>query len=437
MHLCVITFLLMILSLHSCSVMKVAAARPALIHVNNSSENNCSSISLINDTLCDIDVTNFTSLACHDLDSALNYITTASNKFSIAHVCLPSGTFTLRKSWSLNISVLLTGHKAYNSYPSVIHCQYNDTQTTGIASNANELKYALSFHNVQFVGLQYVQFKHCPQPLRIELSYNVSILNCTFTNFTEAVLDIYNSIHVTIANSNFSNNSGTGNVLLPFRGNSGAIAIAYNNKLKDKSISVANQTVLVRNCMFTNNQANVSIGSFLTSSKTVAQRIITGRGGGLSLLMNESFHNVTALIANCQFVDNFASSYGGGVYIAFNGINTQHMVTVDNCHFINNTATLGGGGINIAFLANGEVNYPMTALIRNCYFFGNQGETGGGTYIFPASTFGGDGNVAFIENCCYENNEASGFGGAIAAATYALFRSTEHLPLYRIYNRSE
>ena len=438
MRLCVITHLLIALSLHSCSVIKVTAARSALIYVDNSSKNNCSLINLMNDTLCDIDITeysNFTSLTCPDLDTALNYITTTSNKFSSAVVCLPSGTFTLRKSWSLNISVLLTGHKADNSYPSIIHCQYNDTQSTNVASTANELEYVLSFHNVLFVRLQYVQFRHCPQPLRIELSYNVSILNCAFTNFTEAVLDIYNSIHVSIANSNFSNNLGTGNVLLPFRGNSGAVAIGYSNKLENKSISVTNQTILVRNCVFTNNRANASIRSFLTSSNIVARGIFTGRGGGLSLLINESFHNITALVADCQFINNFASSFGGGIYVVFNGINTQHMVTVDDCQFINNTATLGAGGINIAYLTNGEINYPITALIRNSHFFGNQGETGGATYIFPASTFGGDGNVAYIENCFYESNEASGFGGAIAAATYALFRTTEHLPLYHIYNR--
>ena len=425
-----IIFLLVNLSLYSYSVMAVSV----LIYINNSdsSHHTCSLISL-DDTLCDINVTeysSFTSYTCPDLDSALNHITATTNNFSFAHICLSSGNFTLRKSWSLNISVVLTGD---NLYPSVIQCQYNDKQNIGIAETADQLKYVLFFHNVQFVRLEFVQFESCPQPLRIELSYNVSILNCAFTNFSEAVLDIYNSAHVTITNSNFSNNSGSGNVLLPFRGNTGAVAIGYN---KEKSISITNQTILVQNCLFTNNRANVSTQSFLTSSNIVAQGIFTGRGGGVGLLINESFHNVTALITDCRFVNNFVSSFGGGVYVVFNGTSTQHKVTVDNCQFINNTGTLGAGGINIAYLTNGEFNYPITAIIRNSYFFGNQGETGGATYIFPASTFGGDGNVAFIENCFYENNEASNFGGAIAAATYSLFRTKELLPLYRIYNRS-
>ena len=430
-----IIFLLANLSLYNYNVMTAAASVFIYISNSNNSENNCSLINL-DETLCDINVTeysNFTSYTCPDLDSALNYITTTSSNFSFAHICLSSGNFTLTKSWSLNISVALTGHTADNLYPSVIQCQYNDNQSTGISLTADQLKFVLFFHNVQFVRLEFVQFESCPQPLRIELSYNVSILNCVFINFREAALDIYNSAHITIANSNFSNNSGTGNVLLPFRGNTGAVAIGYN---KEKSISITNQTILVQNCVFTNNRANISTQSFLTSSNIVARGIFTGRGGGLGLLINESFHNITALIADCQFISNFASSFGGGVYVVFNGTSTQHRVTVENCQFINNTGTLGAGGMNVAYLTNGELNYPMTAMIQNCYFFGNQGETGGAMYIFPASTLGGDGNVAFIENCFYENNEASNIGGAIAAATYSLFRAKELLPLYRIFNRS-
>ena len=413
----------------------VAAVTSSLmISVDNSDipQSDCSSTDF-NETLCDVDVTeysNITSLLFSDLDDALNYISTTTNNFSFVHICLLSRNVTLRKSWSLNISLVLTSHTTDQS---VIQCHDNDdTHNTSIASSADELDYVLYFHNVQFVRLEFVQFESCPHPLRIELSYNVSILNCVFTNFREAVLDIYNSAHVSISNSNFSNNSGTGNVLLPYRGNTGAVSIGYN---KIEFISITNQTVSIQNCSFTNNRANASTQSSLTSSNIVAQGIITGRGGALGLLINESFHNVTALITDCQFINNFASSFGGGVYLVLNGMGTQHRVTVDNCHFINNTATLGAGGISIAYLTNGEFNYPITAVIQNCHFLGNQGENGGAVYIFPGSRLGGDGNVAFIDKSTFENNEASDIGGAIAAATYSIFRAKELLPLYQISNR--
>ena len=120
--------------------------------------------------------------------------------------------------------------------------------------------------------------------------------------------------------------------------------------------------------------------------------------------------------------------------MVFSGEGTQHKVTLNNCWLVNNTGILGSGGLNIAYLTNGEHNFPITAIIQKCNFFGNQGETGGAIYIFPASIFGGDGNVALIENSIFERNEASNIGGAIAAATYSLFRTIESLPLYHISN---
>ena len=432
-----IPFLLTNLSVCNYTITTVQAASASLfiyISKSDSSQDNCNLISL-NDTLCDINITNFTSYTCHDLDNALNHINTTSDNFSFAHICLSSGDFTLRQSWSLNISVVLTGHSADNWYPtSVIQCQYSDKQSSGIASTADQLKYALFFHNVQFVKLEYVQFESCPQPLRIELSYNVSILNCVFVNFSEAALDIYNSAHVTIANSNFSNNSGTGNVLLPFRGNTGAVAIGYN---KDESfIFIPNPNILVQNCLFVNNQANVFTESILTSSMIVTQGAFTGRGGGLGLLINESFHNVTALITNCRFHNNLAFSFGGAFYVAFNGTGTQHRVTVNNCQFVNNAGILGAGAICIGYLTNGNFKFPMTAVIQNSLFAENKGETGGAIFIFPASAFGGEGNVAFIQNSIFKKNEATNFGGAIAAATYSPFKARELQPFYCISNRS-
>ena len=259
-------------------------------------------------------------------------------------------------------------------------------------------------------------------------------MNCVFTNFREAVLDINNSAHISITNSNFSNNSGTGNVLLPYRGNTGAVAIGYNNN--GSYIFVTSPSISLQNCSFTNNRANASTQSFLTSSNIVAQGIITGRGGALGLLINESFHNVTALITDCQFINNFASSFGGGVYLVLNGMGTQHYVTMDNCEFRNNTGTLGAGAIAVGYHTNGERDLVTTAIIKNCCFIGNHGEAGGAILIFPGAAFGGEGNVAFMDNNTFEGNEATNFGGAIAAATYALFRSKELQPAYQISNRS-
>ena len=418
--------------IHNYAVTAVESS--VVIYVDNSdiSQNDCSSTDF-NKTLCDVDITecsNITSLTCPDLDDAFNYISTTTRNFSFAHIWLLSRNVTLRKSWSLNISLVLTGHTADQS---LIQCSYDDDdiQNTNNATTTDELDYMLYFRNVQFVRLEFVQFESCPQPLRIELSYNISILNCVFTNFREAVLDIFNSAHITIANSNFSDNSGTGNVLLSFRGNTGAVSIGYNKN--ELSILRTNPNILVQNCSFTNNQAYASTQSYITSNDIIARAIYTGRGGALGLLINESFHNITALITNCQFTNNFAASFGGAVYLALYGMDTQHNVTMDNCEFINNTGILGAGAI---ILTNGMHNLPITVVFKNSCFIRNQGETGGAILIFPGTVFGGKDNLIFMDNNTFKENEATDFGGAISAATYAFFEATELQPAYQISNRS-
>ena len=115
---------------------------------------------------------------------------------------------------------------------------------------------------------------------------------------------------------------------------------------------------------------------------------------------------------------------------------TQHYVTMDNCEFSSNTGTLGAGAINIGYHTNGERDLAMTVTIINSCFIRNHGVTGGAILIFPATVSGGEGNVAFMDNNTFEGNEATNFGGAIAAATYALFRNRELQPAYQISNRS-
>ena len=145
-----IMFLLVNMLLYDYTVTEGASV---LIYVDssNNSQSNCSSTAW-NETLCDINVTeysNFTSLMCPNLDTALNYISTTTGDFSFAHICLLSRNVILRKSWSINISLVLTSHSV--EYQSVIQCHYNDTQNTGITSTADELKYMLFLYKVEYV----------------------------------------------------------------------------------------------------------------------------------------------------------------------------------------------------------------------------------------------------------------------------------------------
>ena len=413
----------MLISLSTCNDY---ASASVIINIDSSHvQSNCNPTSLKTVTsICNINITdsNVKSYACADLDSAIEYITRANiANSSFAHICLPPGRFVLKKMWSLNTSVVFTGH---NEQQSTIHCDYSDNQNV---HSSNELEYTLFVKHVELVKLEFLLFKNCPQPLRTEMTNNVSILNCGFTGFSEAVLDIHNSVHVVISNSSFSNNVGTGNVFLPFRGNTGAVAVGYF-EMK----SVTNPTILIENCLFTKNQAKAT--SSYTTSDILSGGVFTGRGGALGILINASSLNVTGLIKNCEFTNNVALTFGGSIYVAFDGEGTQHVISINSCNFTNNTGGLGAGGIKLSYLTNGNHNFPMTTLIQNCYFKGNKGDNGAAIYVLPSSLLGGDGNVAYIENSYFERNEASTIGGAIAISPFSFFRANEALPTYHIVN---
>ena len=410
-----------------CATMKTLSLE-LLVNNENDGESNCIP-GTINLTHCNRAVSgdHITSYTCPDLDSALEYISNATHygNISVAHVCLPSGYFTLTSPQYLNVSITLTG--VINQ--SIIQCDYDSNNT--IATSEDELQFTLSFSRVSFVRFDGVQFKSCPQPLRITLAEDVMISNSRFERFSEGVFDIFNSNNITIVNSSFVNNYGTGTVLIPFRGNTGAVAIGYDN---NKPPSVVGLNVLVDHCLFINNSARASTKTRLTSTEILSNGVFPSRGGGFGLFMRESVQNISSRIIHCQFTNNYAFSFGGGVYVAFHGGTNQHRVTIDNCQFVNNTGRLGAGGTLLIYFTNGDINFPMTAIIQNTYYAGNRGETGGAMYIFPEYSLGGDGNVAVINNCTFLDNEASSYGGAIATAIYSLFRYRSLLPLYHISN---
>ena len=411
------------------SLITTTSSSSLLIQVYNDSAYNVESIctrSSINLVHCSSLSGEFSSYVCPDLDSALEYINnvTQYGNISVAHVCLPSGYFTLTSPQYFNISVTLTG--LINQ--SIIQCDYDSNKN--IVTSEDELQFTLSFSRVSFVRFDGVQFKSCPQPLRVTLVDDVMISNSRFERFSESVFDIFNSNNITIVNSSFIDNYGTGTVLIPFRGNTGAVSVGYDN---DKPSRVVSPTILIQYCLFINNSANTTAESSRSATNLVSDNEFTGRGGGFGLFMKESVQNITAVIKDCKFISNFAVSFGGGVYVAFNGYINQHVVFKD-CQFQGNTAGMGAGGACILFLSIGARKLPLSSTFYDCNFTQNSAENGGAIYIFPEYTTGGDGNVVFIENCTFEENKASSNGGAVATTSYALFRPTGLLPVYQIIN---
>lgn len=209
--------------------------------------------------------------------------------------------------------------------------------------------------------------------------FRVSLLLYLHSNFSEAVLDIYNCQNVSILGSSFKDNRGTGKVQIPYRGNTGAVAIGFN----DVPQHLSTPCIRIQDSDFLNNRATAQ-STFETSNQAFTNQYFTGRGGGLGIFVNESFHNITVTVHDCTFGGNFARSFGGGMYILFNGENTQHFIIVERTEIVSNIALKGGGGIQLSYISNGVQATPHTGTFVDCSFTANRGEAGGGIYVYPS-----------------------------------------------------
>lgn len=171
-------------------------------------------------------------------------------------------------------------------------------------------------------------------------------------------------------------NRGTGLVLEPFRGNTGGVAIGYNNLTLD----YAEPTIRVLNSVFVNNSAM----GFLVPERALFVLSFPGRGGGLGIFINENRHNLSIEVSGCVFEKNFARLFGGGVFLfIFSPATDQHFATIENCDVISNTALLGGGGIQLTYPLGitGRSTVPNTVQVRDCSFNKNRGASGGGLHL--------------------------------------------------------
>ena len=208
-------------------------------------------------------------------------------------------------------------------------------------------------------------------------------MNAIFTPssryFTEAVLDIYNCQSTSLTNSSFLDNTGSGISNSSYRGNTGAVAIGFNNVPAD----ISSPNVRISGCNFTNNSATAR-SVFRTSSQAFSSQIFSGRGGALGVFIKESFYNISVVISDCRFEHNYARSFGGGIFLIFDGFNTQHMINVDRTWVLSNIAVVGGGGVQLSYISNGISGSPHMANFTDCVFDGNRGMAGGGIYVYPS-----------------------------------------------------
>lgn len=265
-----------------------------------------------------------------------------------------------------------------------------------------------------------IQIIHC----------HVTALLFSIRYFTEAALEVHNCLTVQIVNSFFSHNRGTGIIIEPYRGNTGAVAITF---LQWSTSMCPTANITITNSVFHNNSA-LAEESYRSSSDAILSGTLTGRGGGLGIFIFN--RNTSTVVSGCRFTENYARSFGGGLYIAFAGNYSHFRGAVDNCSFTSNTAVHGGGGfINTVALHPRAVSHSLD--VTNCRFMNNRGNAGGGMYYY--SLF--EQNRAFVftlSSSVFSNNSAvnkeGGFGAAFAASMYEVYIKKEQLLGHKIIN---
>lgn len=195
------------------------------------------------------------------------------------------------------------------------------------------------------------------------------------SGLSSSALDLSNVLQIDLEDTLFRDCISS-NGSEQFRGNGGAVSIAYHNA----SFNSTKPTLTVTNCSFINNSAFLPISSGDERRSALTTNLFLGRGGAMNIVPQGPLANVTAFIRDTTFLNNSAETFGGAVFLSISGMNTYHNFTFERCNFTNNTAgnTSFGGGIQIAFLINNLESPPTRINFKDSYFEGNFAYFGGG-----------------------------------------------------------
>ena len=231
-------------------------------------------------------------------------------------------------------------------------------------------------------------------------------------------MNIFNSPNVVVKNCTFDNNTSSSYFTRqPFQGNAGGLSIGYNSRLAMMSLNDVN--IIVTDSNFTNNHAAPPISLQLSPNELQARRIFSGRGGGLSIVINITDF-VNATINSSIFVNNTAENFGGGVYMFISDTSTSNQLfTFGNNVFIMNRAT-HAGAFSYGNFVRVPREYSQTALFYNCMFIRNQALLAGGLNVVP-SFYGLPGRQVRFVKCGFHKNLATIFSGAVDISSYRFY----------------
>ena len=189
-----------------------------------------------------------------------------------------------------------------------------------------------------------------------------------YSDHEHGAVNIFNSPNVIVKNCTFYNNtSDTYFTRKPYQSNAGGLSVGYNSLLTTVSLNYMNLTIY--NCNFTNNHAGLPA----SPNEVQESRIFSGRGGGLSLVVNAT-GIINCIVNNSIFVSNFAENLGGGVYISISEYSAlQQFYLFANNVFISNAASYGGAFF-FANLVIPSIDFSQNIVVFNSVFTENKAE---------------------------------------------------------------
>ena len=197
-------------------------------------------------------------------------------------------------------------------------------------------------------------------------------------NFSSSALDFLNVSSILLKDSSFTR-CVSREPTPQFRANGGAVSVAYYYKTSGSEIVYP--ILDIQGCTFANNSVFISSPDEL--NQALINNTYSGRGGGLSLIIQGTLSSIWVGVRDTNFTGNWAEAYGGGFYVLISGGGTSHSISVDGCWFLNNYGGQNGfgGGLIFSLLLRNKNSRHVKVRINQCYFEDNIASNGAGLSI--------------------------------------------------------
>ena len=270
--------------------------------------------------------------------------------------------------------------------------------------------------------------------------YSIEFVDCgqlfvlkSLSSEAFAALLIESSSDVWLDDVIFTNNSGSGLIMLNIGGNSKLTNCSFRNSTTANAVNVSQSVVYTGGLHI----------EMSTCSLSVLQEVVKACENSTAI------QNSTMLISDCEFIDNTATlrkEQGGGLFIEVMGKSTGNHVIIRDCYFSKNSAIRGGGAcvrmdenvhgntieiINATFTSNLSpslggglvIGYYFnryrpgnnTVILSGCRFLSNKADIHGGVSIYSSSSSTAsitDNSVQF-RDCLWTHNSATSLGAAL------------------------